>query len=130
MPGSDKLGTAWAEDRATQGCDLSAAPSADRLGADLTVAPNWACWPKSDKSRGFGGRAPIWKKGYLPFFEKTLTNGGESWTRSLQRDKSHPSGKAGPGGCPTILVDWDSTLHRRSDVQLFRSSLHREKSYR
>src|SRR5947208_10913364 len=79
MPGLDKLEIAWAEDRATQGCDLSADPSADRSGAVLTVAPDWPCWPKSDKSRGLGGRAPIWTKGYLPF-EKTLTNGGESWS--------------------------------------------------
>ena len=79
MPKLDKLETAWAEDRATQGCDLSADPSADRLGAVLTVAPGRPCWPKSDKSRGYGGRAPIWKKGYLPF-EKPLTNGGESWS--------------------------------------------------
>jgi hypothetical protein len=86
MPGSDKLRIAWAEDRATQGCDLSAAPSADRLGAVLTVAPGRPCWPKSDKSRGFGGSAPIWKKGYLPFFEKTLTNGGESWSARVPLD--------------------------------------------
>ena len=85
MPGLDKLRIAWAEDRATQGCDLSAAPSADRLGAVLTVAPSWPCWPKSDKSRGFGGRAPIWKKGYLPF-EKPLTNGGESWSARVPLD--------------------------------------------
>ncbi len=61
---------------------LSAEPSADRLGAILTVAPSWPCWPQSDKSRGFGGRAPIWEKGYLPF-EKTLTNGGESWSAAI-----------------------------------------------
>src|SRR5947209_14526449 len=102
MPGLDKLEIAWAEDRATQGCDLSADPSADRSGAVLTVAPGWPCWPESDKSQGFGGRAPIWKKGHLPF-EKTLTNGGESWsarvpwTRSSQRDQSHLNGKAGQG---------------------------------
>src|SRR5712691_4840590 len=82
MPGLDKLEIAWAEDRATQGCDLSADPSADRSGAVLTVAPGWPCWPESDKSQGFGGRAPIWKKGHLPF-EKTLTNGGESWSLRL-----------------------------------------------
>src|SRR2546426_3441995 len=120
MPRLDKLEIAWAEDRATQGCDLSADPSADRSGAVLTVAPGWPCWPESDKSQGFGGRAPIWKKGHLPF-EKTLTNGGESWsarvpldpglrgspwTRSSQRDQSHLNGKAGqgavrgPGGPP------------------------------
>jgi hypothetical protein len=85
MPGLDKLGSAWAEDKATQGCDLSAEPSADRLGAILTVAPSWPCWPQSDKSRGFGGRAPIWKKGYLPF-EKNLTNGGESWSARVPPD--------------------------------------------
>src|SRR2546425_956056 len=65
MPGLDKLEIAWAEDRATQGCDLSADPSADRSGAVLTVAPGWPCWPESDKSQGFGGRAPVWKKGHL-----------------------------------------------------------------
>src|SRR5207248_2681821 len=85
MPGLDKLEIAWAEDRATQGCDLSADPSADRSGAVLTVAPDWPCWPKSDKSRGLGGRAPIWTKGYLPF-EKTLTNGGESWSARVPLD--------------------------------------------
>jgi len=69
MPGLDKLEIAWAEDRATQGCDLSADPSADRSGAVLTVAPGWPCWPESDKSQGFGGRAPIWKKGHLTFWK-------------------------------------------------------------
>src|SRR6266566_4289177 len=85
MPGLDKLEIAWAEDRATQGCDLSADPSADRSGAVLTVAPGWRCWPESDKSQGFGGSAPIWKKGTLPF-EKTLTNGGESWSARVPLD--------------------------------------------
>src|SRR5439155_23129934 len=85
MPGLDKLEIAWAEDRATQGCYLSADPSADRSGAVLTVAPGWPCWPESDKSQGFGGRAPIWKKGHLPF-EKTLTNGGESRSARVPLD--------------------------------------------
>src|SRR5438105_14628917 len=91
MPGLDKLEIAWAEDRATQGCDLSADPSADRSGAVLTVAPDWPCWPKSDKSRGLGGRAPIWTKGYLPF-EKTLTNGGESWSARVPLDPPSSTG--------------------------------------
>src|SRR6266403_1444376 len=91
MPGLDKLEIAWAEDRATQGCDLSADPSADRSGAVLTVAPGWPCWPESDKSQGFGGRAPIWKKGHLPF-EKTLTNGGESWSARVPLDPLFATG--------------------------------------
>src|SRR3989454_8360305 len=91
MPRLDKLEIAWAEDRATQGCDLSADPSADRSGAVLTVAPGWPCWPESDKSQGFGGRAPIWKKGHLPF-EKTLTNGGESWSARVPLDPLFATG--------------------------------------
>src|SRR6266480_687690 len=112
MPGSDKLRIAWAEDRATQGCDLSADPSADRLGAVLTVAPGRPCWPKSDKSRGFGGRAPILKKGYLPFFEKTLTHGGESRSARVPLDPLFATGSISskregrPGGRPR-------TGHRR-----------------
>src|SRR5439155_26617704 len=117
MPEFDKLGTAWAEDRATQGCDLSADPSADRSGAVLTVAPGWPCWPESDKSQGFGGRAPIWKKGHLPF-EKTLTNGadplvcaGPPGPALRNGNQSHANGKAGqgavygPGVRPTIFAD-------------------------
>ncbi len=105
MPGLDKLEIAWAEDRATQGCDLSADPSADRSGAVLTVAPGWPCWPESDKSQGFGGRAPIWKKGHLPF-EKTLTNGGESWSARVPLDPLFATGSISskregrPGGRP------------------------------
>src|SRR5260370_39331408 len=91
MPGLDKREIAWAEDRATQGCDLSADPSADRSGEVLTVATGWPCWPESDKSQGFGGRAPIWKKGHLPF-EKTLTNGGESWSARVPLDPLFATG--------------------------------------
>jgi hypothetical protein len=110
MPGLDKLEIAWAEDRATQGCDLSADRSADRSGAVLTVAPGRPCWPKSDKSRGFGGRAPIWKKGYLPF-EKPLTNGGESWPAAdplvglLEHRKSRTRGSGADEGVrPTFWL--------------------------
>ena len=51
---------AGAEDRATQGCDLSADPGAgiDReRGQTRSRSPDQS-WPESDKSWGSGGKPP------------------------------------------------------------------------
>jgi hypothetical protein len=68
------------EDRATQGCDLSAAVSADWPGRLLPLRSR-SSLPESDKSQGVWGRIPPFEKVYSSWKnrrETPLTNGRES----------------------------------------------------
>src|SRR5882724_657415 len=75
----DQLEIAWAEDRATQGCDLSADPSADRAGTVLTSSSPGPAQKAINPRGGLEAAPRSGTKGNPPF-EKTLTNGGESWS--------------------------------------------------
>jgi hypothetical protein len=68
------------EDRATQGCDLSAAASADWPGRLLPLRSR-SSLPESDKSQGVWGKIPPFEKVYSSWKnrrETPLTNGRES----------------------------------------------------
>jgi hypothetical protein len=57
-----------AEDKATQGCDLSADPGAEMGGRLVCRRPSLLLgpfWPESDKSQGYGDRVPMLEIGHL-----------------------------------------------------------------